>query len=257
MPAPPPPPVQVDVPDPPPPYERKPSKRVRERPNVPEVTPYPEWKLPPPLVAPQGVGPRSPQGGDPSSPQGGGPSSPQGAGPSSTQTPHQGSYYDPRSTYHQTPPSPTPISYNDPRHGAYYDYRPIYPPSPHQGGYYDYRPVYPPSPAIHHRVLGMMVPPRRPTTILRHGLAIISSGLLLLTVLPWMSPARPRKCRFPADTAPTSVKLPRPEFETCHRNHLLLLPSVVVQGARKPWVPVKLVDFLELYLRVEFNFYVI
>ncbi|CAL1390181.1 unnamed protein product [Linum trigynum] len=133
---------------------QKPSKRVRERPIEPEVTPYPGWKLPPPLVAPQGVGLRSPQGGGPSSPQVGfpsspqvgGPSSPQVAGPSSTQTPHQGSYYDPRSTYHQTPQSPTPISYNDPRHGAYYDYRPIYPPSPRQGGYYDYRPVYPPSP---------------------------------------------------------------------------------------------------------------
>ncbi|CAL1396423.1 unnamed protein product [Linum trigynum] len=138
MPAPPPPPVQVDVSDPPPPYERKPSKRVQERPIEPEVTPYPGWKVPPPLVVPQGVGP--------SSPQVGGPSSPQGAGPSSSQTGHQGSYYDPRATYHQTPPSATPISYNDPPQGSYYEYRPIYPPSPRQGGYHDYRPVYPPSP---------------------------------------------------------------------------------------------------------------
>ncbi|CAL1376753.1 unnamed protein product [Linum trigynum] len=128
MPAPPPPPVQGDVPDPPPPYERKKSKRVRERPNEPDVTPYQAWKVPALLVVTHGCGPSSAQ--DPR------PSSSQEHRPSIHNDPHPSSYYDPRSTYHQSPPS---------YHHSPYHSRPVYPPSPRQQ-YYESRPVYPQDP---------------------------------------------------------------------------------------------------------------
>ncbi|CAL1366895.1 unnamed protein product [Linum trigynum] len=155
---------------------------------------------------------------------------------------HPSSYYDPRSTYHQSPPN---------YHKFPYDSRPVYPPSPRQQ-YYDSRPVYPQDPPTSsgtwHDGSSTTAPHEFTPWTCPHQSWPPTPHRMSADV-----PTRPRKRRLSADTAPTSATLPRP-FETCHRNHLLLLPSAVVQGARKSLVPVKLVDFLEMYFELNFNY---